>query len=183
MSSKLKKLTEDIIIQNIEQDCLLRGYTFKKIIKFNGGKTKLLIYCPIHDSCWEVRYDSFYHRKSSCPKCSADLRRLSRSEILRRVKKVDPTIENKFYKKSKNGFEEISDEDSTCANDMFFKRTCLKHGYYFTSYDHILGGRKCPACNKPTLTKELIINNVREIDSSIENKLYKKEKKLFYRNR
>jgi hypothetical protein len=179
MSSKLKKLTEDIIIKNIEEDCFLREYVFKKIIKFDGGKTKLLIYCPIHDSCWEVRYDSFYHRKSLCPKCSTDLRRLSRSEILKRVKEVDSTIENKFYKKSKDGFEEISDKDIITANDIFLKRICPKHGDYFTSYDHILGGRGCPSCNKPILTKESIINNTTELDSSVENKLYKKEKGHF----
>lgn len=178
MSSR-SRLTEATIIQNIEKDCSLRGYIFKKIVELNGGKTKLLIYCPIHDFCWEVRYDSFYSKKSSCPRCSKDKFRLSKSEILKRVKEIDYSIENKFYKKEETSFKEISNSTVIQANDVFFKRICDKHGEYFTSYDHILGGRGCPCCNKPTLTKKLILDNVREIDSSIENKLYRKEENYF----
>lgn len=65
---KLKKLTYDEIISNIEKKCLFRNYNFIGFKNSNGIKSEIILKCK-NDHKFISQYSNFIHQNNGCPVC------------------------------------------------------------------------------------------------------------------
>lgn len=139
------KLTPEILIQNVENECIKRGGTleFLGFDEYNKTKTYLKLKCndnTKHSEAYEwntTTYDSFFSNNIGCLKCSGT-HKYSINEL----------NENLKIKSKETGIKfELIDEKN--FNGVFSKviLTCKCNYTWSMTYDNFMRDKGCPLCN------------------------------------
>ena len=112
-------------------------YDYSKV-EYNGTTVKVCITCPNHGDFWQLPY--VHIRGNGCPKCAG--KNKTTEDFIEAAK----SIHNNKYDYSK-----INYIDSTTKVPII----CPKHGIFWQTPKHHLGGHGCPVCKESNLEKEV----------------------------
>ena len=148
MKRSLTKTTE----QFIKEARVIHGdkYDYSKV-KYIDGHTKVCIICPKHGEFWQEASKHVTSKKSGCPKCANERKRLTTEEFIRRARQIHG---NKYdYSKT----EYVNQTTKVCI-------ICPIHGEFWQTPNGHLEGKGCKFCAHNTkLTTEEFIRRARQI--------------------
>ena len=142
MKKSLTKTTE----QFIEEAKAVHGdkYDYSKV-NYVDAHTKVCIICPKHGEFWQAASKHVTHKKSGCPKCAIERKRMTTEEFVKRAK----AVHGDKYDYSK--VEYVNQTTKVCI-------ICPEHGEFWQTPNGHLEGKGCYECGRDRTVSSLFSN-------------------------
>ena len=154
-----RKLThEEFMIDFIEKN--KNAENIEILGEYEGSKIKIKCRCKIDGYEWETLPQNLL-KGYGCPKCGEKIK-------IKKQTKTHEEFMQEFYEKNKNA-ENIEILEKYKGINTKIKCKCKIDGYEWeVTPNNLLNGRGCPKCSGKNKTTEYFINELKEINDSIE---------------